>query len=89
MNGEHLLPSPPALLLFLSNETTIADFENNGEALRQFVDLDDNDIWSALKVWTSHPDTVLSILSDGMVNRRLFKIEITDEKQEKRKLAII
>lgn len=86
MNGEHLFASP-ALSYFLSNETTIADFENNGEALRQFVDLDDNDIWSALKVWTSHPDTVLSILSDGMVNRRLFKIEITDEKAGEEKVG--
>ena len=79
LNGEKLFASP-ALAYFLSYETTIADFEHHGEALHHFTNLDDNDIWSALKVWTTHHDKVLSILSDGMVNRRLFKIEISEEK---------
>ncbi len=79
LQGEQLFASP-ALAYFLSNETTITDFENYGEALRHFVQLDDNDLWSALKVWSSHPDTVLSILSEGMVDRKLFKIEIREEK---------
>lgn len=79
MQGEKLFASP-ALSYFLSHDCCKTDFENNGEALRHFVNLDDNDIWSALKVWSSHSDTVLRILSDGMVNRKLFKIEISDEK---------
>ena len=66
----------------MEKDATLTDFENNGEALQHFVNLDDNDIWSALKVWTSHPDKVLSLLSDGMVNRKLFKIEITRKKQD-------
>ena len=79
--GENLFASP-ALAYFLSNEISLANFENNGETLRHFVDLDDNDIWSAMKVWISHPDTVLSTLSNGMINRKLFKIEITEESPE-------
>lgn len=86
MNGETLFASP-ALSFFLSQETTKADFENNGKALLHFVNLDDNDIWSALKVWNSHPDTVLSVLSDGMVNRKLFKIEITEGKSGEEKVS--
>ncbi|NLX67527.1 MAG: HD domain-containing protein [Bacteroidales bacterium] len=86
MSGEKLFASP-ALSYFLSNESTIDDFENNGEALRHFVNLDDNDIWSALKVWTSHADTVLSVLSNGMVNRKLFKIEITEEPCSEEKIS--
>jgi HD superfamily phosphohydrolase len=78
--GEKLFASP-SLSYFLEKDTTLADFENNGEALQHFVNLDDSDIWSALKVWTSHPDKVLSLLSNGMVNRKLFKIEITPKKQ--------
>lgn len=78
MNGEQLFASP-ALSYFLRQETTLSSFEQNGEALHQFINLDDNDIWSALKVWTTHRDKVLSRLSDGMVNRRLFKIEISGE----------
>lgn len=86
MNGEKLFASP-ALSYFLSKESTMVDFENNGEALRHFVNLDDNDIWSALKVWASHPDTVLSVLSNGMVNRKLFKIEITEEQSSEEKIS--
>ncbi|OJV79602.1 MAG: phosphohydrolase [Bacteroidia bacterium 44-10] len=86
MNGETLFASP-ALSFFLSQEATKADFENNGKALLHFVNLDDNDIWSALKVWSSHPDTVLSVLSDGMVNRKLFKIEITEGKSDEEKVS--
>ncbi len=79
--GEKLFASP-SLSYFLEKDATLADFENNGKALQHFVNLDDNDIWSALKVWTSHPDKVLSLLSNGMVNRKLFKIEITRKKQD-------
>ncbi|MDD3511569.1 MAG: phosphohydrolase, partial [Fermentimonas sp.] len=81
INGEKLFASP-ALSYFLSEKTTLNDFENNSMGLRNFAELDDNDIWSALKVWTNHSDTVLSILSNGMVNRKLFKIEITENKIE-------
>ena len=86
MTGEKLFASP-ALSYFLSRKSTVADFRDNGEALRHFVNLDDNDIWSALKVWVSSPDTVLSVLSDGMVNRKLFKIEITEEKSSEEKMS--
>ena len=79
--GEKLFASP-SLSYFLEKDATLTDFENNGEALQHFVNLDDNDIWSALKVWASHPDKVLSLLSNGMVNRKLFKIEITRKKQD-------
>ncbi len=83
--GEKLFASP-SLSYFLEKNITLADFENKGEALHYFVDLDDNDIWSALKVWASHPDKVLSLLSNGMVNRKLFKIEITPKKQRASKV---
>lgn len=85
MTGEKLFASP-ALSYFLSKESSLSDFKNNGVALRHFVNLDDNDIWTALKVWSSHPDKVLSVLSDGMVNRKLFKIEITEEKSDESKI---
>jgi len=87
LNGAKLFASP-ALAYFLSNETTITDFEHNGEALKHFINLDDNDIWTSLKVWTTHHDKVLSLLSDGMVNRRLFKIEITEENVNGEKVTL-
>lgn len=77
-NGENLFASP-SLAFFLKNDITLKDFQENHEALEHFTNIDDNDVWTALKVWKSHPDKVLSLLSSGMVNRKLFKIQITNE----------
>ncbi|MCL1943800.1 MAG: HD domain-containing protein [Candidatus Azobacteroides sp.] len=74
--GTELFASP-ALRYFLYNDITRSDFEKDGEALHHFALLDDTDIWSALKVWCNHSDKVLSILSRCMINRLLFKIEIS------------
>ena len=52
---------------------------NNPECLENFIQLDDNDIWTALKVWSRHSDKVLSTLSAGMINRNIFKVEISTE----------
>lgn len=88
LNGEKLFASP-ALSYFLNKETTTADFAHDGEALRYFIDLDDNDIWTSLKVWCTHEDKVLSVLSNGMVNRKLFKIEISDQRVSDEKYRAI
>ena len=74
--GEELFVSP-ALRYFLYRDITRETFFNDAECLDVFTQLDDNDIWCALKVWASHPDKVLSTLSGGLVNRRLFKVEIS------------
>ncbi|GHV20816.1 phosphohydrolase [Bacteroidia bacterium] len=66
----------PALRYFLYHPVDRHVFRNDPTAIEHFVNLDDNDIWSALKVWTNHPDKVLSMLSRGLVDRSLFKIEI-------------
>ena len=66
-----------ALNYFLYNKVDKEVFVNNPEALDFFVDLDDNDIWCALKAWEKHPDKVLSLLSRGLLNRNLFKIEMS------------
>lgn len=77
-NGEDLFASP-SLAFFLKNDITLKDFRESPEVLEHFTNLDDNDIWTSLKVWKSHSDKVLSLLSHGMVNRKLFKIQITNE----------
>jgi HD superfamily phosphohydrolase len=73
--GAELFASP-ALHYFLYHPIDKHAFLNDPQALDHFADLDDNDIWSALKVWAKHPDTVLSLLSAALLNRNLFKIEI-------------
>ena len=76
--GEELYVSP-ALRYFLYNDITREAFFADDSCLANFLQLDDNDIWCALKAWASHSDKVLSILSAGLVNRRLFKVEVSDK----------
>jgi HD superfamily phosphohydrolase len=69
----------PALHYFLYNKVSLADFEDTGNAFENFVMLDDSDFFSAIKVWSNHPDLVLSLLCKSFINRRLFKVEIRTE----------
>jgi HD superfamily phosphohydrolases len=66
----------PSLRYFLYNHIDKNVFLENPQAAEHFTNLDDTDIWSALKTWTQHPDKVLSVLSSGLINRKLFKIKI-------------
>jgi HD superfamily phosphohydrolase len=67
----------PALQFFLENDITKVDFETNTQVLDYFSRLDDYDIWSSIKVWQDEKDPILSKLAKGLVNRKLFKIEIS------------
>jgi len=66
-----------ALHYFLYNSVDKKIFEKGTEPLDFFVELDDNDIWCALKSWANHPDKVLSLLSQNLLTRNLFKIEMS------------
>lgn len=76
--GVELFASP-ALHFFLYHDIDRETFCSRPECLEKFILLDDNDIWTALKVWSHHPDKVLSTLSTGMMNRHIFKVEISAE----------
>lgn len=73
--GEDLFATP-ALQHFLKNRVTFQDFEQNSAHLSWFTDLDDSDIMSALKVWRSHEDFVLSTLCKKLYGRELFRTEM-------------
>lgn len=75
-NGEKLFASP-TLEYFLSNSITKEDFKSNPANLDHFAQLDDFDIMGAIKVWQFSDDTVLADLSKRIVNRDLFKIQIS------------
>lgn len=76
--GQDIFASP-TLMFFLTNDIKQADFKNDPSVLDRFADLDDYDILGAIKVWQYHSDRVLSTLSKRLVNRDLFKIEISKE----------
>lgn len=69
----------PALQYFLSNDVNAKWFADDGTTLNMYQELDDNDIWSSLKVWKHHDDVILSTLSTDMVERKIFKVEVNDE----------
>jgi hypothetical protein len=48
---------------------------STGEILQHFSRLDDNDITAAIKYWTEASDFILSFLSKGLLDRRLFRLE--------------
>ena len=74
-NNVELFASP-ALHYFLYNEVNKNIFLNNSEAMDYFAMLDDSDVICSIKVWSTHPDIVLSELCKAFTNRRLFKVEI-------------
>jgi HD superfamily phosphohydrolase len=74
-----VLFASPALHYFLYNEVNKKLFLNNQEALDHFSMLDDSDVICSVKVWSSHPDIVLSELCKAFTNRRLFKVLVSTE----------
>jgi HD superfamily phosphohydrolase len=71
--------STPALSFFLQQNFTKTAFFEHPKALSTFLELDDQDVLSALKVWQHHDDVVLKELSQKLVQRKLFKIQILTE----------
>ncbi len=84
--GVELFASP-ALHYFLYNDVDAAHFHTDSEALKHYVDLDDNDIWSAVKVWKDSDDKVLALLSNDLIERRPFRVEIQDEEVSDERIA--
>ena len=73
----------PALQVFLENNVTLEDFRQNIDFLKAFATLDDYDIWAAVKFWNHHPDRILSVLSSMLLERRLFRVVLSNNKLEK------
>ena len=74
-NGTSLFATP-ALTYFLKNQVKQSELENDPDLLDQFSNLDDFDIFTAIKVWADHKDPVLGGLCTRLVNRHLFRIEL-------------
>ena len=69
----------PALAYFLHNDIDAEWFAEHEEALQMYEELDDSDIWSAMKAWKHADDKILSTLATDMLDRRIFKVEVHDE----------
>jgi len=67
-----------ALSFFIDKQIDPASFD--AHALQVFANLDDIDILSAIKHWRHHEDLVLSNLCQMVLDRRLLKIRLQNEK---------
>ena len=64
------------LAFFLKHDISESDFPQH---LNKFTELDDHDIFQALKCWMNSEDEILRTLAKSIINRKLFKIEFLNE----------
>ena len=83
--GQDVFASP-ALHYFLRNDVDAEWFATKPEALAYYGELDDSDIWSAMKAWKHHDDKILSTLATDMLDRRIFKVEVCEEPPTEEKM---
>ena len=86
--GQEVFASP-ALLYFLQNNVDADWFASHPKALTYYGELDDSDLWSAMKAWKHHDDKILSTLATDMLDRHIFKVEVTEEPAEKTHIETI
>lgn len=73
------VPASESLQVFLQQTFTVESLRNNKKALHAFGTLDDHDLWGAIKLWRLHPDRILSLLSQMLLDRKLFHIMVSTE----------
>ncbi|MGM9837936.1 MAG: HD domain-containing protein [Paludibacteraceae bacterium] len=88
LGGKELFCSP-ALSYFLYNRVTAVDFAVGNETLHRYALLDDTDVLSAIKAWTSSDDVVLRELSLAFINRRLFRGTLLTEHLDEEQLTAL
>ena len=76
----------PALDYFLRNDVDRQWFDQHPEALAMYGELDDSDIWSALKAWKHSDDKTLAILAESMLDRHLWRVEVSEERPPQERL---
>jgi len=78
--GEILHATTPGFDFFLQHPEASTAIN---EHLDKFCMMDDYDVLSTIKNWMFHPDTILSVLCRGLVERRLLKVKFQQEPFEK------
>jgi HD superfamily phosphohydrolase len=86
--GENI-PASESLQIFLRDTYGIESLRNSKKALHAFGQLDDHDIWGAIKMWRYHDDRILSLLSAMLLDRKLFQIMLSLEPVKKSRIENI
>jgi hypothetical protein len=76
-NGDKLFATPALGEFLFPGKLSDNPLSDPERLLECYSRLDDNDIFTALKVWSDHPDRILSLLSSGLLNRKLLAIRVT------------
>ena len=76
--GRNLFASP-CFSYFLKNSISREEFKNDPRNIERFTKLDDNDIFTSIKVWVYDEDLILSTLCSHLISRNLYQVEITNE----------
>ncbi len=76
--GRDLFASP-CFSYFLKNSISKEKFKNDPRNIERFTKLDDNDIFTSIKVWVNDEDIILSTLCSHLISRNLYQVEITNE----------
>ncbi|MCF6351587.1 MAG: HD domain-containing protein [Cyclobacteriaceae bacterium] len=82
------LPVGEPLKYFLNSQIDFDQLNSNAQTLSNFIRLDDYDIWAAIKGWCSSTDKILSNLSNAFINRKLYKIKLSNQPQTTLKLSL-
>jgi len=75
-NAGDSLPASESLKLFLKQNYSLGEFSMQPDLLETFGQLDDSDIWGAIKLWRDQPDEILSGLCNRLLIRELFQISL-------------
>ncbi|GGI26787.1 HD domain-containing protein [Pedobacter mendelii] len=86
--GEELFAAP-SLSYFLKNDINEENFFRQHENLEHFTNLDDQDIYAAVKVWVNHPDKILSALCKMLTSRNLYKVEMSNQMADKERIQFL
>jgi HD superfamily phosphohydrolase len=65
-----------ALMTFLKKDYTWEEFSSTDKLWLAFTDLDDHDVWAAIKEWKHATDPILSRLCSDFLARRLFTCKL-------------
>jgi uncharacterized protein len=76
------------LLHFLEHDFRLFDFQNSPEILERFLDLDDFDIWGAIKLLKNESDYILRNISEMFLKRQLYKITLRNEEFSEKEIEI-
>ncbi len=85
-SGNPIVTTPP-LKYLLSLNLTSEQLGENDKYLEAYAQIDDFDVIGSLKFWSQETDRVLSELCGMLLNRKLFRTELLDNRIDQKQLS--